>query len=1038
MKKLLFVIFTLHLIIISANLCFAAGGEVDPFFLSGSGYNTEVIDADFQADGKLVIGGKFTSIVGFPGKKVARLGLDGHLDFTFNANGTGANGDVLAVKVLPDGKILIGGNFTSYNGTNINRIARLNADGSLDPTFSIGTGASSSVYQIILQPDNKILIGGGFSTVNGFASRVVARLFYDGTVDQSFVFNADLIFNDAVKAIALQADGKILFGGYFFGGISGSISNIARLDSSGNLDATFQGRTNNGLNVNTPVSGIVIRPDGKILIGGQFTTVNGVSKFSIALLNTNGTLDNTFNATSINSLNKFALLSDGRIAIAGSVQIQGQGSSMAIGLLNANGTPDNSFVPDEPTIPSLANKPVITSDNKILACGLLFRTSTLFGGADPAGVRRLNLDGTRDYTYRTKTGASSFPVGRLVVQTSGKIVLRAYDIEPSRTVGGLSRTGLARLNTDGTVDENYAPALNGTAIAALPDDSIIVGGVSENGHNYFRKANPDGTVDQSYSVESSNAGSSFGTVILDMTSQPDGKILAAGAFNTVGGVARKNLVRLNPNGTVDTAFNHNLTFDDGLIRRVILQPDGKMWVSGLFIVGSAGTRALFRLNSSGTAETFTQLANNGDVYVNDVAPLPNGKAYVGGNFTVIGQTPVKYVARLNQDGTVDASFNPAVISGGTNGNTVVYSVYAQPDGKVLIGGDFTSVNGVTRRGFARLNADGSFDSTYNTLVNNISSGAGNVSAMTRQPDGKILLSGYFTEINGLEKRNIARLTAFSKSAFLDFDGDGKTDIGIFRPSVGEWWINRSSSGQTVAAQFGSSTDQPTPADFTGDGKADIAFFRPSSGQWFILRSEDNSFLSFPFGTAGDVPVVGDFDADGKSDVGVFRPSTNEWFISRSSGGTIITTFGISGDVPVAADYDGDGKTDIAIYRPSVGQWWIQRSSSGSVVAAAFGTSSDKPVQGDYSGDGKADIAFFRPSTGEWFILRSEDSSFYSVPFGTSGDLATPGDYDGDGKFDTAVFRPSSVTWFVNRTTAGILIATFGTAGDRPVPNVFVP
>lgn len=285
---------------------------------------------------------------------------------------------------------------------------------------------------------------------------------------------------------------------------------------------------------------------------------------------------------------------------------------------------------------------------------------------------------------------------------------------------------------------------------------------------------------------------------------------------------------------------------------------------------------------------------------------------------------------------------------------------------------------------------------------------------------------------------IYNTTSRTKSAVFDFDGDGKTDISIYRPGPGEWWLNRSSTSATFAAQFGTSSDKPTPADFTGDGKTDVAFFRPVSGEWFILRSEDSSFFSFPFGTSGDVPIIGDFDSDGKADPGVFRPSSNEWFISKSSGGTIITTFGASGDVPVVADYDGDGKADIAIYRPSVGQWWISRSSNGSVIAAAFGSSTDKPVQGDYSGDGKADIAFWRPSTGEWFILRSEDGSYYSVPFGTSGDLPTPGDYDGDGKFDTAVFRSSGSTWFINRTTSGLLITNFGAASDLPVPNVFVP
>jgi hypothetical protein len=273
---------------------------------------------------------------------------------------------------------------------------------------------------------------------------------------------------------------------------------------------------------------------------------------------------------------------------------------------------------------------------------------------------------------------------------------------------------------------------------------------------------------------------------------------------------------------------------------------------------------------------------------------------------------------------------------------------------------------------------------------------------------------------------------------FDFDGDSKTDISIFRPSNGQWWINRSSTGQTTALQFGASTDKTVPADFSGDGKTDLAIYRPSTGEWFILRSEDNSFYSFPFGTSGDIPLVGDFDGDGKSDPTVFRPSTREWFVSKSTGGYLIVTFGLSGDQPVLADYDGDGRTDFAIYRPSSGQWWISRSSTGAVYAFQFGVSTDKPVQGDYTGDGKADTAIFRPSTGEWFILRSEDNSFYSVPFGISTDLPTPGDYDGDGKSDTAVFRPSENTWYVQRSTAGILIATFGISGDKPLPNAFVP
>ncbi len=280
----------------------------------------------------------------------------------------------------------------------------------------------------------------------------------------------------------------------------------------------------------------------------------------------------------------------------------------------------------------------------------------------------------------------------------------------------------------------------------------------------------------------------------------------------------------------------------------------------------------------------------------------------------------------------------------------------------------------------------------------------------------------------------------SKNLF-DFDGDSKTDIGIFRPAPGEWWYQRSSNGSTLAAQFGSSTDKPVPADFTGDNKSDFAIFRPTSGEWFILRSEDSTFFAFPFGTGTDTPVPNDYDGDGKADAAVFRSSTLTWFINKSSGGTDIIGFGTTGDKPVPADYDGDAKADVAIFRPNGAngaEWWIRRSTTATVFAVTFGVATDKAVVGDYTGDGKADNAVWRPSNGNWFILRSEDFSFFAFPFGANGDTPVPGDYDGDGKTDAAVFRSSSFTWFIQRSTAGTLIQPFGVTGDLPIPSVFVP
>ncbi|MBK6750799.1 MAG: CSLREA domain-containing protein [Acidobacteria bacterium] len=275
---------------------------------------------------------------------------------------------------------------------------------------------------------------------------------------------------------------------------------------------------------------------------------------------------------------------------------------------------------------------------------------------------------------------------------------------------------------------------------------------------------------------------------------------------------------------------------------------------------------------------------------------------------------------------------------------------------------------------------------------------------------------------------------------FDYDGDNKTDISIFRPGPGEWWLSRSSNGSNFATQFGSSSDKIVPADFTGDGKADIAFWRPSNGNWFVLRSEDLTFFAFPFGTNGTVPVPEDFDGDLKADAAVFRPSTLTWIIPKSTGGVDFIGFGALNDKPAVADYTGDGKADIAIFRPNGGtsEWWVRRSSDGSVFALQFGASTDRPVPGDFTGDGKADIAFWRPSNGNWFVLRSEDFSFFAFPFGTNGDVPAPGDYDGDGKFDAGVFRPSNFTWFIDRSTAGTLIQTFGIAGDIPTPSAYIP
>jgi hypothetical protein len=222
-------------------------------------------------------------------------------------------------------------------------------------------------------------------------------------------------------------------------------------------------------------------------------------------------------------------------------------------------------------------------------------------------------------------------------------------------------------------------------------------------------------------------------------------------------------------------------------------------------------------------------------------------------------------------------------------------------------------------------------------------------------------------------------------------------------------------------------------DFDGDGKTDITVYRPSTGAWYI-RASTAGFSSVAWGAPGDTPVPADYDGDGKTDIAVYRPNTGTWYILRSTAGFATVGWGAPGDIPVAADYDGDGKTDIAVYRPTTGTWYILRSSNSTLFTVAWGAVGDVPVGGDYDGDGKSDIAVYRPSTGTWYILRSS-AGFATVQWGGSGDLPVSADFDGDGKTDIGVFRPSTGTWYILASTLGFSTVQWGGIGDLPVPSV---
>ena len=270
----------------------------------------------------------------------------------------------------------------------------------------------------------------------------------------------------------------------------------------------------------------------------------------------------------------------------------------------------------------------------------------------------------------------------------------------------------------------------------------------------------------------------------------------------------------------------------------------------------------------------------------------------------------------------------------------------------------------------------------------------------------------------------------------DFDGDGRTDLSVYRLAEGSWYLDRSSQG-FIGVNFGLSEDIPTPGDFDGDRKTDIAVWRPSTGTWFRLNSGDGSFSSSQFGLADDLPQAGDFDGDRRDDLAVFRPSTGTWYWQNSGNGQIGgAQFGQNGDLPAGGDYDGDFKDDLTVFRPSTGTWFRMNSIGGGQVAINFGLDGDLPVNADYDGDNREDIAVFRPSDGNWYRLNSGNGQFVGVNFGLNSDVPVPGDYDGDGRDDIAVYRGG--TWYLNRSTSGLIQFNFGVAADVPIPKKYIP
>ncbi len=789
-KKLL--LFSVAALLVGGAAAVRGQSALDGFDPNANGTIRAVV---VQPDGKILIGGDFTSLAPNGGasvtrNRIARLNPDGTLDTAFNPNATGINTTVNAIAVQADGQVLAGGSFNNIGGQMRNNIARLDATSGLADSFD--PNANSTVFAIAVQADGKILTGGFFGGVGGQPRNRIARL--DPTTGLADSFDANLSGTASeIFAITVQSDSKILAGG-FFAMIGGQTrSNLARLDPTTGLADSF------APNASDEVHCIAVQADGKVLAGGFFTIIGGQSRNSIARLDpTTGAAD-SFNPNANNGVFAMAVQADGKILVGGDFfGIGGQQRHQIARLDPTTGLADSFDPSGNNAVRSIAQQ----SDGKILVGGS-FTTLTPNGGTSITRNRiaRLETDGGADRSLDLNVaGLLTSYVNAIAVQPDAKFLIGGN----FNSVLGVPRGNIARLNADGTLDTAFNPNATSevNAIAVQADGKILVGGffngtnsIGGQSRNYIARL--DATTGQADSFDPS-----ANNIVRSIGVQTNGKVVVGGYFTTIGGQPRNRIARLDATTGQADSFDPNAT---GTVFSIAVQTDGKILAAGDFnganSIGGQTRNRIARLDATtGLADSFDPNANG---TISSIAVQPDGKILAGGSFSgansIGGQTRNR-VARLDAITGMADLFDP-------NANGTISSIAVQADGRVLVGGSFNgtnSIGGQTRNRIARLDGATGLADSFDPNANNL------VFAIAMQADGKILAGGVFNGANsvGGQTRNyFARLTN---------DTAAQQDLTVTQTTV--TWTRGGSCPQFARVTFEGSTDN-VKYTFLGDGLA---------------------------------------------------------------------------------------------------------------------------------------------------------------------------------------------------------------------------
>ena len=734
----------------------AQGGQNDVTFnpsdnIAAQGPNSSVMVSTVQADNKILIAGEFTSYNGTPANKLARLTMDGKLDENFNV-GFGADGLIKTIAVQSNNKVIIAGEFSNYNGTPINKIARLNEDGSLDTDFNPGVGANNGISKVIIQPDGKLLLAGSFTTYNDAPVHGIIRLNVNGEVDDAF---APAITDSLslIYQIGLQADGKIIVAGKvrnYTGGMANTIE-VIRLNKGGCRDHSFKSCQVNVGDTYTRINSVCIENNGNILLAGTINDFGNIIRYRGLMLRVSpeGEILNQKTTFWINAL---AVLKDGKIVADGFDYVEWSTIKRRVVRMHEDLTVDATFLltdkkmyadPYESQIQTLS----VQLDGKIIIGGNFSEINGLIAN----NIARLNTDGSFDHLFNQRTGANG-TVLATAVQSNGRTLIGG---EFSR-YNYQNAFNIARIKMDGELDPSFntGSGTNGNVytIAIQGNGKILIGGefTSYNGYkcSNIARLNPDGSYDPTFRYVTANG--IVRKILIDRT----GKILIAGDFTAISGISKTAIARINERGLVDKKFSPDLditacvydiktTFYDKIYLAVNYKNQPELSIESNII----------RLNVDGTKDDNFTIPSGLFYQINALSLNKHARIVAAGSGFYTEpwlDVPKGIVIQFNIDGSVDETFNYKGLE--TYLEKSVRTISVLNDNKIIIGGDFSQFESSYMNYIGLLNADGSVNTDFQSATNN------SVYVTTVVANNKLLIGGAFTEYNAVVRNGIARIT----------------------------------------------------------------------------------------------------------------------------------------------------------------------------------------------------------------------------------------------------------------------------------------